>query len=107
MLKFSAYDKYFVVMLRKAAPYFSLVMHKCLHPYGHNKVLHCSRVAHRHERTEILGFTLDCRRSSNYHSACGMAWHQMWTGKLSDVPLITPMKWSFHVWIAFSAKLRR
>ena len=37
MLKFSAYDLSFAAMLRKCAPSFWLVVHKCLHPNGNER----------------------------------------------------------------------
>ena len=37
MLKYSAYDEAFSAIFRNGDPYFWLVVHECLHPYGHKR----------------------------------------------------------------------
>ena len=55
----------------------------------------------------MVGFKSDIRRRSSCRSACGIAWHHKWSGNIVEVPLMTPMKWYFHVCMDFSAMLRR
>ena len=55
----------------------------------------------------MAGFTLDCRRKIIWRSACGIAWHHRWSENVVVVPLMTPMKWSFHACMDFSAMLRQ
>ena len=49
----------------------------------------------------MAGFTLDCRRRSSWRSACGIARHHRWSGNVVAVPLMTPMKWYFHICMDF------
>ena len=55
----------------------------------------------------MVGFTFDSSRSSIWRSACGTAWHHKWSGNVVEVLLMAPMKWSFHVCMAFSAMFRQ
>ena len=55
---------------------------------------------------DTFGLALECQRRFSWRSICGISWHHKCSGKLSVIPLSTDTKWSFHVWIAFSARLR-
>ena len=53
----------------------------------------------------MFGFLCDFRKRSSWRFTCGIIWNHKCRGKLSAVRLSTLMKWSFQVWITFSAML--
>ena len=52
-----------------------------------------------------FGMYIGLSQKLSWRSICGSVWHQRCKGDFSAVPLSAAMKWSFHVWIAFSARL--
>ena len=96
----------FYAMLCKGSPLLWLVMHQHLHSNWHK----WSRVVTVRPVylgiCSTLGLLWYSLRSKSCRSAWGISLYHRWTGKVAAVPLMTPLKWSFHVWIDFSAKLR-